>query len=307
MNVASIDIGSNTVLLLIAKVDTKTRTFVPLKNIYRIPRLSQGLELNHKIRQDKYFLLRDIILEYKKNANYFNCEHIILTATNAFRVAKNAGEIISQIYKETGLTIDVVTGEHEAYLSYLGAISTLPIKDEQFVLDIGGGSTEFIHGNEKEIIYRNSFPRGAVNLTEIHFNTFPVDENDIDNIIHDIRSVFSPVKKFNGIKSPLIAVAGTPTSLACIKSGLNDYDEKLIEGSELYREELADIIKLLSGMKPDEIYKMFGKVVEGREDVLLAGSLILLNIIDFLNHDKIIVSGKGLRYGAITEFIATKI
>ena len=166
MNIASIDIGSNTVLLLIAKVDLNTKKITPIFEKYEIPRISQGLTQGERIGLTQITKLLIVLKRYKSLINKYNCVKTIITATNALRIASNTDEIIDKIQSDLGLNVRVVSGEEEAKLSFLGVVSSFNSIPNKLVIDIGGGSTEIILGRNNEIIYKKSFPIGAVGLTE---------------------------------------------------------------------------------------------------------------------------------------------
>ncbi len=305
MNVASIDIGSNTILLLIAEVSDNKITKTIL-NEYRVPRISKGLSDSGEIIPEKVSLLLEILTEYKKLALEHNCSNVLLKATNALRIASNGAEIVELVKKELNLDVEIIPGTEEALLSYLGAKSYYSEFEKMFMLDIGGGSTEFVEGEARNIVFRKSFPRGAVNLTEQHISGYPISLNDKDNLKNSIDEVFHEIEDFSPNNYPLVAVAGTPTSLSCMLQNLTDYSEDAVEGSLITLDDLLSLSDKLAQMKPTEILSKYGEVVNGREDVIYTGSRILLNVMKKLGTDKLHVSGRGLRYGSIVKLISEK-
>lgn len=301
MNVASIDIGSNTVLLLIASIENNT--LFPILNRYESPRLGKGLKIGGIILNERIDHLLKILSEYKDLINLYKCEHTIITATNAMRIASNSGEIIDKVKYELGMNIKIVDGDEEARLSFIGASSTINNDDNRVVIDIGGGSTEVIYGNNEKIIFKKSFQTGVVSLTEKYLEQFPYPVESLNNAKEHLNNIFREIKSIIPPNLPTIAVAGTPTTLSCIKQGLKLYDEKKVEGSILNINDinkLHDTLKYLSG---NEILNKFGEVVSGREDVLFSGLLILETISTLILLDIIIVSSRGIRYGNIYNYI----
>jgi len=301
MNIASIDIGSNTVLLLIASINGKVLN--PIINEYNSPRLSQGLEIGGLIKKDRIDHLIQILKKYKNIAEKYNCERIISTATNAMRIASNSLEIIDHVTNELGFDISVVSGEEEAELSFLGASSSLPYIKDKVVIDIGGGSTEIVYGTIEEILFKKSFETGVVSLTEKFFKSFPYQKDlirETDEYLHHIFNIIeSEIPK--GIAT--IAVAGTPTTLSCIKQNIQNYDEEKVQDSILTIQDLLSLNEKLSSLSPEEVKQKFGQVVHGREDVLFAGLLILQKIAKLNRSDIINVSSRGIRYGNIIKYI----
>jgi exopolyphosphatase/guanosine-5'-triphosphate,3'-diphosphate pyrophosphatase len=301
MNIASIDIGSNTVLLLIASIENKILT--PIINKYESPRLGKGLKIGGKIEDARITHLLEILSDYKKLADKYNCATIIVTATNAMRIASNSNEIRNKIKNELKLQVEIISGDREAELSYYGASSSMPDIYEKVVIDIGGGSTEIIYGNNSDILFKKSFQVGVVSLTEMFLKDYPHDNQSIKNANAHLQNIFTPIFSAipKGIK--IIAVAGTPTTLSCIKQNLKNYDERKVEGSIIDLKDLNGIYKNMLPLSPAQIKSNYGSVVNGREDVLFAGLLILQHLIKVINTDIINISSRGIRYGNIIYYL----
>jgi exopolyphosphatase/guanosine-5'-triphosphate,3'-diphosphate pyrophosphatase len=301
MIVASIDIGTNTVILLIAEV--QGNKIIPLYNEQLIPRIGKGLSPGKSIAPEKKNELMGILAEYKKKIDKFNCKRIIAAATNAFRIAANGNQIAKEIKERLNIDIKIVSGEEEAMLSFLGAVSGFALQKNVVVIDIGGGSSELIFGKGNEIFFKKSFPVGVVSSSEEFFMHDPPLQKEVDRLEAQLKKTFSNVLKENFIPEIAIAIAGTPTTLACIRKGLSEFNEEAIEGSFLTSDDLGKLIKGISRLKKDEILSVYKSVVKGREDVLLAGSIILFKIMNLLKLSKVIVSTKGIRYGAILQYL----
>ncbi len=300
---ASIDIGSNTVLLLIADVNTLTNEIRTIANFYEAPRISAGIKETGYINSESREKLFSVLGKYSKLIEEYNCNYTILTATNAFRIAQNAKDIIAEVKNKFGFEIDIIPGKEEARYSFLGATYDLTSPAEKLVIDIGGGSTEVIFGSNENISYVQSFNFGVVSITERFIDDYPVKDSSIREIMSYITDKFAELKE-KILSSPYsIAVAGAPTTLSCIKQSLKFYDEQKVEKSILTIDELLKISDELKKLLPDEIRKKYGSVVEGREDVLLTGTLILLSFAKLMDVNRFIVSGKGIRYGAIINYL----
>lgn len=303
MNIASIDIGSNTVLLLIAEIEESTKYFKVIINRYEAPRLGKGLKSNGNISDESITKLLNVLISYRKIIDEYKCKIIICTATNAMRVANNSKEIVSKIKTELDIDIEIITGDKEAELSFLGASTVLPGVENKMVMDIGGGSTEIILGNDNEIFYKKSFPCGAVNLTEEFIHNEIPTKVEIESLEKFIRKSFSELLSIVTPSIPLIAVAGTPTSLSAANLGLRDYEESIVEGSVLTINDLEIFLLEFSSLSPSDILNKYGNILRGREDVILAGTLILKTVSELTTNKKIFVSGRGIRYGSVIEFI----
>ncbi len=303
MTIASIDIGSNTVLLLIAEVNKISNEFKTILNRYEAPRLGKGLTDSGNISEESIEKLICVLSAYKKLINQYNCSVILCTATNAMRIAKNSEEILRRVKDEFHINIEIITGEREAELSFLGASTVLPNTQNKIVIDIGGGSTELIYGNFSRIFYKKSFPVGAVNLTEQFIHNNIPDEQELKSLENSVKNIFKELKGIFPSSTPLIAVAGTPTSLSAINLSLTDFDEDIVEGSQLTLTDINKFIDEFSLISPSEILNRYEKIISGREDVILAGTFILRSVMDIIGNDRIYISGRGIRYGSVIDYL----
>jgi len=228
MTIASIDIGTNTVLLLIAKVDYYTRRIVPLYDEYRMPRIGYKTKQTGIISSDRLILLKDVLKEYSDIINSYKCDKVILTGTNAFRMASNSDYIKKDIRKSFSYDLKVISGEEEAEYAYLGAISNINNHDNLLVIDIGGSSTEIIYGEGFNILYKNSLQLGSVSGTEQFLKHSPPLKVEIKIFIDLIKKMFSGFEK-NLYPKKVIAIAGTATTLACMKLGLKEFEENKVD------------------------------------------------------------------------------
>jgi len=303
MTVASIDIGTNTILLLVAKANLETGNIKTLENFYKIPRVGKGLLPGNPVPEENLKKMFDTLDEYSKIIDKHKCEKVLLTGTNALRIASNTPSIIREIKEKFGYELNVIPGKEEAKLSYLGAVNAYHQNKNILVIDIGGGSTEIIFGKENDIHFSRSYPVGVVTLTEKFFKSDPPAKKDIENFIKHLEDFLNEVSGKVGKIDMGIAIAGTPTTLACIKLKLEDYDEDLVEGSTLSNKELQNFVEELSKLNSEKIIQKYSSIVKGREDVLFAGTIILSEIVKCLNLHEVKVSTKGIRYGAIVNWI----
>ena len=303
MIVASIDIGSNTVLLLVAEVNLVKKELKTIANYYRVPRVSKGLKPGSKIPEIKINELMKVLNEYKKVCNDSSAEKVIVNATNAFRIASNSDDITTRIRNELGWEVKVINGDTEARLSFLGSVFPIPDGQHKTVIDIGGGSTEIIYGNSDKIDFKKSFQTGVVSLTEKILQQKPVSQQNFAKAENEVKQIFGDDLTNIPDGTETVAVAGTPTTLSCIKQNIELYDEAKVDDSILTYDEIYEITKEISLLSPSEVAQRYGQVVEGREDILLAGCVILLGAMEKLGIDKIKVSSKGLRYGIIIDYM----
>jgi len=303
MKFASIDIGSNTILMLLT--DFTNNSFNSELNFYSMPRISKGLsESNKFISEHKIKELIVILKDYKEKAINYGAEIFLLNATNAFRISSNGIDIKHLIKDYLDLDVKIISGDEEAYLSFIGASGDLRKNQNRLVIDIGGGSTELIFGKFSKINYKKSFATGVVSLTEKYLMKDYGKKNQslVYNYLNNIFDFEEHIPK----NVSAIAVAGTPTSLVCMINNKKEYDDSFVEGNKIYRFQLNEIITKMSLMNPNEIAEEYGDVVKGRNDVIFSGALILNFIMNKLDLNEIIVSAKGLRYGAVLDYIVKK-
>ncbi len=302
MVIASIDIGSNTVLLLIAEVDLITGNIIKLKDKIRLPRISQGIIRDGKISSESVNRLFTVLHEYFEIIRSYKCKKVLLFGTNAFRIASNTPDIKTEIKKEFGVELKVLTGEEEAEFAFTGTEDYASKNKSKLVIDIGGGSTEIIFGKE-QISYGQSFKAGVVSASEKFLKGNRPSQKELNEINDYLEKIFNVLP--NKIYDPdiSIALAGTPVTLVYIRDGLKYYDETKIEGSNLTIKDVKTIYNQLSKLTPKEILKSYSKIVKGREDLILTGACFLLFLIKLLKIDNVIVSNKGLRYGAIRKYL----
>lgn len=302
MNIASIDIGTNTVLMLIANINKDDKTIKPLLNEYKMPRIGKGLVPGGAISKERIEDLFQVLNKYSVLIGDYSCNKIIAKGTSALRLASNSQEIISAIRSKFGIDVEVISGKEEARLSYIGSISAAS-SDTFIVIDIGGGSTEIISGSRTEIKYSKSFNVGVVSLTERYIHHDPPKPRELTLMNNIIVNTFDELRDVLPRNAAVIAVAGTPTSLSCMKMGLKKYNEEKVEGSSLTRSQLQYFINELSLLSHTEIKEKYQQIVEGRDDIILTGTMILYNLTEILNSNEIIVSGRGIRYGSLVDYL----
>jgi exopolyphosphatase / guanosine-5'-triphosphate,3'-diphosphate pyrophosphatase len=166
MIIASIDIGTNTVLLLIAQTDPKNNKIIPLLNKYRIPRIGKNVGSSGIISKESADRLLDVLSEYNKIAEDYGAGVILASATAAFRKSSNSKEIIKFIFENTGIGIEIIPGDREALYAYLGVVNGAEDDKKRLIIDIGGGSTEIIVGQKDNLLFTKSFNAGVVFSSE---------------------------------------------------------------------------------------------------------------------------------------------
>ncbi len=299
MRVAALDIGTNTVLLLIAEVDGAK--FHVICDIHAIARLGEGVDRTHQISEAAYERFISILREHQKTIAQYNCDRIIAVATSAMRDAENRDEIIERTKCDTGIEIEILSGDDEARLTYRGAVAGMKLDGKTGVVDIGGGSTEISVGKGNRFERGASIDIGALRLTERYFASSPVAAVAKDAARKLIRESLRNIGIGIRSSTQLIAVAGTPTTLAAMYRGLKAFDAPKVHGHVLHRKEIEELLDILFSVSTTELLERFQSVNKARADILPAGTLILAEVMDYLGAEHTTVSTQGLRYGIISE------
>lgn len=285
MVIAVIDIGTNSTRLLIARYEKSNVT--SLYQDLEITRIGEGLGESPFIKKEALARTIDCLKRFMNRCREYEPQIIRITATSAVRDAQNKETVIKEVRQNTGIHLEILSGEEEAYLSYLGAVSELTGESKvKVVLDIGGGSTELVYPTGT-VLRLNSINIGAVRLAEkpeLHKN-FPQLFADLDG--EKLPEEFA-----------LIGVGGTVTTLVALKLKLRKYNPELVHGQTLTLEEVRQQKELLFNLSLEERKKLPGLQPQ-RADIIPYGALILEELMKKLNCKEIIVSEKDILYGLI--------
>ena len=296
MRVAAIDIGTNTILLLIAEV--AEGRLKPLFEKETIVRLGEGLQKNGVLSKEAMERGLQTLSRYLEQCQTMGAQKIFAVGTSALREAKNSNEFLKKSKEELDLLIEIISGEEEAQLSFLAVARDLKGSEKAtLVIDIGGGSTEFILGKIERITEWASFPLGSVRFTEDFLLSDPVQEEEWGKMEKEILKwlvrIPHPREPFS-----MVAVGGTATTLASAEQGLNEFIPEKIHHFVLKKEALRKQMDLYRSRSVDERRKIPGLPPE-RADVILAGSAILYMTMEELKCPSVLISCQGIRYGLI--------
>ena len=303
--IAAIDIGTQTIRLLIAEIDSRNRLY-PLYRDRIIARLGQGTSKRDKLLKTSINRATECIKDFISRARDFNCDKIVPAATACVREAANQNEFIDHVFSETGMTINVLTGDMEARLTLDGVKSVIDNRPECYiVMDIGGGSTEFVYETDNQHIRIESLPAGVLRLAEKHLKHDPPLKSEVANIQKDISSILESSSIISGQPTSadpaslcLIATAGTATTLASLNLSLQEYEPSLINGHRL---EYGFIERLFMELIAETTSQRASRpgLETGRATVIIPGTAIILSVMDRLSLNELIVSDAGLLEGII--------
>jgi len=314
MRRTTIDIGTNTILMLIAEFDKKAFSINPVLDIQRIPRLGKGVDSSRNILPESIQKAITILNEYKQISLENGSVKITATATSFIRDSHNKNEFINAIKENTSIEIEVLSGEDEARWTFIGGIyDKLRVTNDGLwiiTIDIGGGSTEitsaplFPPGGGKNIslldlsVKGKSLNVGSVRIKEKILTSHPPLQNEIKQAEEFILSYLNQFDKSDEFdkSDKLIGLAGTITTLGAIKLGLDKFIADKVDNLEL---SITDIRQLLSILSTKSLYELYsiGNYMGGRADIIIPGTLILKCFMEKFGFDKLTISTKGLRYG----------
>lgn len=296
LKAAAVDIGTNSCRLLIGEKNSD-RSFDILARKLEITRLGEGVDQSRKLKKAAVERVFKALKKFRSIIDQYQIEKIRVIGTSALRDVDNS-YILSNKLKQLGFELEIISGRKEAELNYSGAVSDL---DAEFLLiDIGGGSTEFIWPEASEIKFK-SLDLGCVRMTE-KFISNPkaaVNPEEVDEINKYVENMISSnlnLKKELKIKG----VGGTITTLAAVKLKMEEYDSSRIENLKIKRAELEKIISNLSSLGLNERKKVEG-LQPKRADIIIAGLIILRNILDYIDSSDLYVSDHDLLYGLLKE------
>lgn len=292
MRVAALDLGSNTSLLLIADVEGGVITKVHHDET-RITKLGQGVHANRKLHPEALERMEACLSDYARTIREHNCEKTVAVATSAARDVSN-GDLLMDIGRRNAIPIHIISGDREAALTFKGALCDRVSTDRIAVIDVGGGSTEVIataNGQPKG----TSVDVGSVRLTELFISGHPVNVAERSKLTDYARAAFSKAPLPDLEFGEVVAVAGTPTTLAAVDQR-REFDESLVHGYKLPLATIDRWTDKMAAMNVAEREALPGMQPK-RADVIVAGSIILSCAIRALGKSEVTVSTRGVRYG----------
>ncbi len=297
---AGIDIGTNTILLLIAKVEEKNLQV--LEDRVTVVRLGEGVDEHHTFQPQALDRAIACFENYKTILSQYENPEIRAVATAGSRQASNAPVFFQKIEKLLGAPIRIITGEEEAQYSFYGALIVPEAQENYAVVDIGGGSTEIITLDSQQKLLRKSFDVGCVRLTERFFSNDPPTGKEQEELYNYVQELFYGEKDFfeKFHNKRWLGVAGTATYVASSILELSTFEPAKVQGTSFDLVQLHKLIRRFSSMSTNSRLGV-GGMDKGRADVILAGAIILQLCLEAGKQTSIEVSTRGLRYGLVLE------
>lgn len=299
MKCAAIDVGTNTILLLIVDAGEAVHEIADISTTVR---LGEGLKETGHLSQSAMDRGLKVLREYAGMAAAHGVEHVSCVGTSALREAKNGKDFLNLVEDHLGMPIRVISGRNEAYYTYLSVKNDRIVDRERFIIvDIGGGSTEVITGDREALQDFVSLPIGSVKLTEMFIGNDPPVDSEINATKEYIRSLLD--ERFLGYSDVLVGTGGTVTTLASIICACEYFDKDRIHGLRIPCEKICSTAGMLQRMNIAERRTVKG-MEKGREDIIAQGVVLLREMMSFYGIKECIVSAKGVRYGVIYEYLA---
>jgi exopolyphosphatase/guanosine-5'-triphosphate,3'-diphosphate pyrophosphatase len=284
--VAAIDCGTNSLRLLIADLPASPdEEAVDISRRMEIVRLGQGVDATGRLAPEALERTRAVLSAYRREIDEAGATAVRMVATSATRDAANAADFHDMVVQTLGLEPEVVSGDEEARLSFTGAVRGLPADAEgpYLVVDIGGGSTEFVVGQAGSagITAAISVDIGSVRMTERHLHSDPPELDELDAAVADIdKEVDHALAAVGGKQArTLVGLAGSVTTVTAIALGLTTYDPRRVHHARISRDEIALVTAGLAEMTREQRVRI-GALHPGRVDVIVAGALILRTIME---------------------------
>lgn len=299
MRVATIDIGTNSVLLLVA--ERRGDTLAPLIERAEITRLGRGVDRTRALDPEAVVATLECLADYATVAREAGATRVTAVATSAMRDARGGEAFRARAQALLGVEPRVISGEEEAALTFAGALSGLGLQGSVLVFDLGGGSTEVIRGEVGPAgavpARARSLDVGCVRLTERYLRGDPPGEAEIEAVCADARTALGTLEAgFLGGSPRVVGVAGTVTTLAACALGVTPYDAGRVHGARLSAAEIDRLTAEFARL-PLAVRRSLPALDPRRADVIIAGSAVVGEILAWAGADALLVSDRGVRWG----------
>ena len=291
MKVGTIDIGTNSMRLLIA--DYENNKIKNRKKYINTTRIGQGVDKEGYITEEALERNLKALKDFSDKCVQEKCEKVYCMGTSALRDSKNGQYFVDRAKELTNIDVKIICGQEESNLGFMGVLEGTEgnKKDDILVMDIGGGSTEFIVGNEDGIKFSKSENVGALRMTEKFITTDPISDDEFNNMTKFIEdTISSTLEKLKSMHiSKLVGIGGAITSLSAINQQLEIYSMEKVHNSVVTKKELEKILQNLKNMTLND-----KKTIKGlqpkRADIITAGVKILHIVMENLEFEEIMIS-----------------
>jgi exopolyphosphatase/guanosine-5'-triphosphate,3'-diphosphate pyrophosphatase len=279
MRVAAVDLGTNTTRLLVA--DVRDGRVDELVRRTEITRLGEGVDERRRLLPLPIARVRNVLSEYRRQAEELGAERTLAIATSAIRDAENGEAFLGEIEWSYGFTTRLLSGHDEAMLTFRGVGTGHRLEREALIVDIGGGSTELVAGGPDGVRFHDSLDVGAVRLTERFLPSDPPVERELAQCASAVQSLLAKrvPEEVRREAQEVIGVAGTITTIAALDLGLAEYDRERVEGYRISRDGIAEQLRRLAAIPLAERRKVPALEPE-RAPVIVGGAIILRELLE---------------------------
>lgn len=301
---AGIDIGSNSIRLIVAEVNEDRSNYRVLDDHKETTRLAHGLSENSKLSPEAMSHSLNALRRMKALIDGHKVEHVEVIATSAVREASNGQEFIQLVNAHLGLNVEVISPEEEGRLSYLSAHRRFDLSDQQvLILDLGGGSGELVFAANGVVEEIHSMPIGAVRMTEACIENDPPRRSDIKAVRKRLKKLLSetmPVAAFH--PHFMIGAGGTFTALANISMRMRNLERREVGGYEMTRSEVRHVLDHLSFL-PLAARRSVAGLNPDRADIIIAGIVVIERIMKWMQVNRLVIHDQGVRDGLMLQMI----
>jgi exopolyphosphatase/guanosine-5'-triphosphate,3'-diphosphate pyrophosphatase len=300
MRTAVVDIGTNSTRLLVADVDPTSGAVEELHRESQVTRLGDKVDAGGTLSEEAIGRVFATLTNYRATIDRLGCDANLAVLTSAVRDASNGAQFTDRVRAEFGLDARILSGDEEAQLTFLGAMSDRDgsSSDPTVVIDIGGGSTEFIVGASHTALFHVSVQAGVLRMSERHIHTDPPSPTELQELAADTRAIFLagiPPAQRSSVKRA-IAVAGTATSAAAIDQELDPYDPDRVHGYPLLLATVELLIARLADMSEAQRREVVG-LHPDRAPTIVAGMILLDEAMRAFDLDRVEVSEHDILRG----------
>ncbi|QBK25466.1 Ppx/GppA family phosphatase [Ureibacillus thermophilus] len=299
-NTAIIDIGSNTIRLVIYSY-SKEAGLHEISNVKKVARLRKHLQSDGNMSEEGINILKNTLISFKNMMKDFAVVNIKAVATAAIRQAENNEEILQRMKEETGIQIDLLSGEEEAYFGYLAVVYSMDIPSG-ITIDIGGGSTEITLFEQKKLKHSISFPFGTVSLKQSFVSGDKINVKEKNRLYQYVKKQFENLSWIRDSNLPIIGIGGSARNLAHIYQPIIEYPISGIHHYEMNGEALNKLSEYLERKSIDQMLQLEG-LSSDRADIIEIALVVFQILMEIVNTNSFFISKSGLREGLIIHHV----
>lgn len=300
---AIIDIGSNTIRLVLYQY-TRQKGLREVINIKTVARLRSHIGSSGEMSEEGIKILETTLKSFKEILDEYEVTHVIAAATAAIRQATNQLEIVTRMKERTGISIEILSEEEEAYFGFLAVVHTMDTSSA-VTIDIGGGSTEITLFRDKKLEKSHSFPFGTVSLKQRFVKGDIINEAEKQELITFVQNQFATLPWIHGVGLPIIGIGGSARNVAQIHQQQKDYPISGVHHYEMSDNDLHSLGNRLSALTYEQLVRLDG-LSSDRADIIVPAIEVFRTLMDVVGSKRFLFTRQGLREGIIIHAILKK-